>query len=1649
MSRKLILVPFALALLLVATHGSAVNQAACNLYPVDADSAGEDVDLFTNQGGVPNVMFLLDNSGSINRMAPDGAVNTWGSFGNTYGCGNNAFADALRYHSPCSGTTKESMPYDAATDYADIAKVCPYLDTGNKIQTGAPGFDPDVAALFFPKANVYHDNDYSFGGGGAFAGAYSAAACDTIATTTEATRCKGFEENGAAAAATSIATFCANWTKPSNVALTAAELTARRTSCNTCLSTKGYWYSGYYFRNNWMQDDPLGADGTSPMACGDTQWCTEHALGICVDRATKMTEYSGGNRSLGVCRMPHLYFSGNFLNFQPPKFVVLRKVLKDVLMDVKRVRLGLTTFNTGGTGGTLVWKLNPACNQVFPPSQSSFDSNRSSLLGQIKAVNFNTSTPLAETLLNVGQYYRSSGLPWFNSTYQNSAFDPGNGANQASVCFSCQKSSIIIVTDGLSNNDSAIPGTDFAANAPTYDDSIAAGAYAGMAGFNIKGIDATTCPLCNTEDEAPEDGLHPAGEIPLTSCDSVNAKHGACNTTGPAATHLPTDNYLPKVAWYLHHFDTQQDTVKGADCAVMKDHQDLDIYTIGYGLTGNAARILAHTAYRDPGGDPKKDVGGGLAYSASDAHELRQAILDIFNDVNTRSTTFGGASIANVTAAANIDTQIPRFEPSKAAHWEGHLYKFNLWSEFSAGCKPTLPGQPFDTKDVDCDRKCESVFLKDSLDRFIQEDQTTGHFMVNNPATSAPCSPTNHCTPCGTLTGSSGAASPIWDAGEVLKQPASTWRSRNVWTAVDLDLSGQIDPGEDLRVADDDATLTKLIPYMRLGGTTCTTLVKTLNGAGNSAAANLITTGLAAATRDYKPCARVLVQYLLGADVLNESNSDPANFTADRPFKLGDIFHSTPVEVYPPIPTTRMYTSDPPDQLLRTLWDTPGAQWDVYANSTDYGRRNRFSVVGANDGMLHAFQSGTYHDGDDPTTTPTEARYWDKGTGKEIWAFVPPDLWAKTPELLGSSHTFFVDATAFVRDVWVDGSRNRLGTGTKDDVKQESEYHTMLVEGERRGGWHYLALDLTDASDDLDARPKFRWIYPAPGSRESTGFGLTYQDARPAPPTIGPVRIDASTDTYGATASTPTVKTCTGETVAYHERWITFLSGGYDMALAKGHGVHMVDAWTGKEIWDFSQAAATGAADPRSELRFPVAATVGMVASGCGNESLFGENKDSDYFDTASFGDMGGQLWVLRFYAPAKLDASTGLATNWVGARLLQTGRIGCSTASLGQPFFFITAHVINTGDGSLRILAGTGDRSNVVDYDGGLCGPDNIRACLLKGCTVKITSTSSTNASVGTYATPTLTVTNNACFPMAPTTTTTSGACNDSNASYTIDIQSCPNPAVAGDTYTTRIHGFTCTPENDTWSCAGAANNDDGVQVTLNNAITQGNWYFSLLAFKNGREKFDTLAGAQAYDAVRLSESSAGIVKIDGSLAIPPVRATALDDGWARYFTHSGAVTVNAQPYTMNPVDERVTSGTTVYGGIAYWNTYQPLKPVDTSGGGGCSKSPCRSGRAQYSYLYGASVTSGDNGLLDANLQRVSSIGHADPVPPQVPKLHVFVNSAGEVTKGLVSVPVGANPANMTVSGVQDPSSSLSWMDLDERLHLCRHAGNAQACLQ
>ena len=1641
----------AAALLLAALPAAAADQAACNLYPLVSWAKGEDADFFTNQGGVPNIVFLLDNSGSINRMAPDGAVNTWGSPGAGYGCAS-PHADALRYFSPCGLTAEEGKPYRGTVSYGDLASICPYLDTGNQIRTGKPGFDPDYYCAaggtscngqpnFFDRNYVFHDNDFS----GPWSGT---ASCDGVALTGEASNCKGFEEAGVYPAATTVAGYCNAWQPPSDVTLTASELTNRRDSCNSCLATKGYWYSGYFFRNGWSAADPtLGQVNASPMACGTTQDCVDRAVGVCVDRATLTTEYSGGDRRMGLCRFPHLYFSGNFLNFHPPKFLALRKVMKDVLMDTRRVRLGLVTF-AGSSGGTLQKSLNPSCNLVYPPSPSSFDSNRSSVLGALRAVNFNNSTPLAEALLNVGEMYRTGSLPWFSSTYRKTAFENATGTgNQASVCFNCQKSSVIVITDGLSNNDDAIPGSDFAPVPMTLAVSKAAGSYSGMAGYNIKDITATDCPLCNTDAEAPD--VMPDGN-PLSNCGGINPKKGACGGSGAVP------NYLPKVAWYLHHVDARLNSEVGADGGAMSGTQGLDIYTIGYGLGSNAQQILEHAAYRDPI-TRDRDVGGGLFKSANNVAELKQAIMSVYEDVNQRATSFGSASVATLQATASIGTLVPRFDPNKSALWSGHLYDFRIFSEFSAGCKATAPGQPFDPNDMDCDRDCSSIFLQDAQGSFVSENEL-GQFVKNSPTNRPLCGSTNHCATCATV--GTAIAVPVWEAGA--KLAARQWQYRNAYTTVDGGgdagaKDGKLDSADRvLKLVDDDDTAAKLLPYVNAGGATCPTIARFLAQAGNAADAAAIDAELAATpTRTYTTCVRTMIRYLLGADVFDLNGN--GDFRDDRPTKLGDMFHSSPIMVYPPFSQDSLVADVYPDQVLPTLWEGAGGKEAYPLYVARYRERDRLIVVGANDGFLHAFRAAQFTAGDDPSTAyRVENGWFDDAVatgGDEEWAYLPPDLLPKLPLMLGNQHQFYVDATPFVRDIWEDANH--------DGVKQEDEYHTVLVSGERRGGNHYFALDITratlsrSANQDPAGAPAFRWIWPQPGAPESVANGESFLEAFPKPPTIGPVRIEAASDyLYKVIGNEPEVRDGSGNSVAFHERWATMVSGGFDMSFARGHGVYMLDAWAGRLIWDFAQPQRgdplVRADDPRWELRFPIAATAGWVGFGASGPQLAGAaNYDLHFFDTGSVGDLGGQLWILRFFTPGRISGATGKVDNWFGARLYQGGRVGCSTACLGQPFFSVTSNIINSTNGSYRVLVGTGDRFNLLDTGGGMCGPDNIRACYLQGCTVELTGISVTPGGAGGYTGHSAPITASACFPMSNARAPATGACSDSWAESHITISACPNPdPSANDVDTAFTLGATCTPENDTFACTPYATNEEGVKLRLQNPITLGNRFFSIQVFHETRRPvFNDLDGAVKFDAARLTDGSATLVGIDGS-SLPtdtprPRYASLTDDGWYYYFTNSAPVVINSVTFTRQPVDERVVGAGQIGGGRVFFNTIQPLAAVAAT-----SKSPCTPNRAQYSYLYGAMITTGMPGLIDESGNNyIRPIAKATPVPPQPPVQHVFVNSAGESMVGLVSQPVGGSPSNLAVSGRQDPSLDFGWIELDPLLHQCRHLSAEASC--
>ncbi len=155
-----------------------------------------------------------------------------------------------------------------------------------------------------------------------------------------------------------------------------------------------------------------------------------------------------------------------------------------------------------------------------------------------------------------------------------------------------------------------------------------------------------------------------------------------------------------------------------------------------------------------------------------------------------------------------------------------------------------------------------------------------------------------------------------------------------------------------------------------------------------------------------------IIDFIRGID----SYSASGNTTAERPWKLGDIFHSTPVLVTPPVLALA-------DSTYRAF-------------KTAQASRTTVLIAGANDGMLHAFR---------------------ESDGTELWAFIPPDILdnLKTLADTGGDHTFYVDSSPIAVD-----------------IKVGSTWKTIVMFGQRRGGGSYYALDITDTTN-----PQWMWSF--------------------------------------------------------------------------------------------------------------------------------------------------------------------------------------------------------------------------------------------------------------------------------------------------------------------------------------------------------------------------------------------------------------------------------------------------------------------------------------------------------------------------------------------------------------------------------------------
>jgi type IV pilus assembly protein PilY1 len=217
------------------------------------------------------------------------------------------------------------------------------------------------------------------------------------------------------------------------------------------------------------------------------------------------------------------------------------------------------------------------------------------------------------------------------------------------------------------------------------------------------------------------------------------------------------------------------------------------------------------------------------------------------------------------------------------------------------------------------------------------------------------------------------------------------------------------------------------------------------------------------------------------------------------------------------------------------------------------------SVVfgGSNDGMLHAF---------------------DDSDGRELWTFIPPNFLNKLQALHSD-----------VNEMYVDGSpRVYLSYDADGNLTK-----AILIFGQRRGGDHYCALDVTNP----DA-PKFLWeIGPTARVFETTTYPTAdYQE-------------------LGQTWSSPIVgKIAYGE----GEKWVAFIGGGYDTnqdndpviaSDQRGRAIYVVDVLNGSLVKRFSNAEI-------SDMTYSIPSDIAKVDTD-GNGKV----------DRLYVGDTGGRIW--------------------------------------------------------------------------------------------------------------------------------------------------------------------------------------------------------------------------------------------------------------------------------------------------------------------------------------------------------------------------------------------------------------------------------------
>jgi Tfp pilus tip-associated adhesin PilY1 len=320
----------------------------------------------------------------------------------------------------------------------------------------------------------------------------------------------------------------------------------------------------------------------------------------------------------------------------------------------------------------------------------------------------------------------------------------------------------------------------------------------------------------------------------------------------------------------------------------------------------------------------------------------------------------------------------------------------------------------------------------------------------------------------------------------------------------------------------------------------------------------------------------------------------------------------------------------------------------------------RIILVGDNDGQLHAFV--------------TDNAY-------EAWSFIPPDIRNKLYLVAHPAHPTAYDATALTHQYFMDGyttySEVWLGTGN-GQYKSPSDWHTLLIAGEGRGGntnlWSQsLYCDANfNATYATSARtPVYYRNYCGYYAFDLTATTLTPQFLW----RIGSnTALTTGTNGTAAYLGQPWSKMVMARVIINgNEKWVGFIGGGYSgnnctstTCDTRGKGFYVIDLKTGNVLWSYTYGQ-------NNSMAYDLAANPAVV------------DTDNDGFvDTAYIGDLGGNVW--RFTFCPKNNTSCGIS-NWTGGMFYNAG-------SGGGQIFHMDAVTKDTS-GNLWVYFGTGNETD------------------------------------------------------------------------------------------------------------------------------------------------------------------------------------------------------------------------------------------------------------------------------------------------------------------------------------------------------------------